>query len=230
MKRPQPAGKAEPGRIGTDEAGKGDYFGPLVVAAVWADEEMEEILRAQNVRDSKRVSDGICHRLAKEVAGLCPNQVVKIFPQKYNLLISTMKNLNRLLGWAHARAIESLLEELESRLPNRKGTLTVVADRFGDEAFLEQALMKKGRKATLQQRVKAEEETVVAAASLLARAGFLQGLERLSKECGITLPKGASNVLSAGRQVAAKGGEALLNKVAKTHFKTTKQIITPKKN
>jgi ribonuclease HIII len=213
------------GRIGTDEAGKGDYFGPLAAAAVWADEETEEILRAQGVKDSKRASDAVCRRLAKEISRLCPHQVVKIFPEKYNSLISRMENLNHLLGWAHARAIESLLEQLEARLPNRKAPLTIITDQFGDEAYLKEALMKKGREAILHQQVRAEENIVVAAASLLARAAFLEGLERLSKEVGISLPKGATHVIPAGQAVFAKGGQTLLNKVAKIHFKTTRQIL-----
>jgi len=155
--------------------------------------------------------------------------VVKIFPAKYNQLISEIRNLNRLLAWAHARAIESLLEDLESPSSGRKGTLTVVADQFGDESFLKDALMKKGRDVNLHQRVRAEEEIVVAAASLLARAAFLEGLKRLSKECGIALPKGATHVLSAGRAVLAKGGQTLLSQVAKVHFKTTKQVLAKAK-
>jgi len=216
---------AKSGRIGTDEAGKGDYFGPLVAAAVWADESMEEILRAQGVKDSKRTSDSACRSLAEEVARLCPHKIVRISPAKYNLLISRMKNLNRLLAWAHARAIESLLEQLEARWPDWKGSAEIVADQFGDERFLKEGLMKRGRTVILRQQVKAEEELVVAAASLLARANFLEGLERLSRSCGIALPKGATHVLEAGRAVLAKGGETLLSQVAKMHFRTTRQVL-----
>ncbi len=213
------------GRIGTDEAGKGDYFGPLVVAACWADDETEEMLRAQGVKDSKRVSDPVCQRLAKEIACLCPHEIIRIFPEKYNSLISEMNNLNHLLAWAHARAIESLLQQLETRCPSGKGPSEIVADQFGDAAYLKNALMKRGRAVHLHQQHRAEEHTVVAAASLLARAAFLQGLERLSRECGHTLPKGATHVLPAARALYAKGGLPLLSTVAKIHFKTTKQIL-----
>jgi ribonuclease HIII len=215
------------GRIGTDEAGKGDYFGPLVVAAVWADEEMEATLVSQGVKDSKRTTDAVNRKLAKEIAALCPHQVVKIFPEKYNQLIGRMGNLNHLLGWAHARAIESLLEEIENRNPGKKDRLVVVADQFGDESYIRNALMKRGKTVEINQQTKAEEHTVVAAASILARAGFLNGLAHLAKEYQVTLPKGASNVLPAGREVFAKGGEALLSKVAKVHFRTTRQIVSP---
>jgi len=213
------------GRIGTDEAGKGDYFGPLVAAAVWADEEMEAMLAAQGVKDSKRITDGVSYRLAKEIAALCPHQIVKIFPEKYNQLIIKIGNLNHLLGWAHARAIESLLEEIEQRELFHAGRLVVVADQFGDESYLRNALMRRGKSVEIRQQIKAEEHTVVAAASILARVGFLDGLARLSREYEVSLPKGASHVLSAGREVVAKGGRELLCKVAKLHFRTTKQLL-----
>ena len=214
----------QPGRIGTDEAGKGDYFGPLVVGAVWADPEMEALLRAQGVKDSKRTADNVCRKLAVEISRLCPNHVVRIFPEKYNQLIGQMHNLNHLLGWAHARAIESLLDELEKRDLNG-GIMTVITDQFGDERILQHAMIKRGRIVNLIQQPRAESETVVAAASILARVGFLEGMERLSQEAGLTLPRGATIVIPTARQVVAKGGEALLGKVAKLHFRTTKQVL-----
>jgi ribonuclease HIII len=220
------------GRIGTDEAGKGDYFGPLVVAAVWADEAMEELLRDQGVKDSKRISDAVCKKLAGEIERLCPHEVVTIFPAKYNELIERMQNLNRLLGWAHARAIETLLEKMaqpkqgESLIPNPQSLAPVViTDQFGDPDYVNNALMQRGKTVHLVQQTKAESETVVAAASILARAGFLRGLAYLSKECGLPLPKGAVHVLPMGREIYKTGGLKLLSTVAKIHFKTTKQVM-----
>lgn len=222
----------DPGRIGTDEAGKGDYFGPLVVAAVWADAEMEAILRDQGVKDSKRCSDNVCRKLAGEIMRLCPYETVRIYPQKYNELIERMQNLNHLLGWAHARAIESLLAKMESGgfsaeapSPTLSGRITVISDQFGDESYIQNALMKRGKTVTLVQQTRAESITPVAAASILARVAFLDGLKRLSVDCDISLPKGAGIVIPAARQVYAKGGMALLSQVAKIHFKTTKQVV-----
>jgi ribonuclease HIII len=216
------------GRIGTDEAGKGDYFGPLVVAAVWVDKSAEATLVAQGVKDSKRTTDAVSKRLARNIAALCPHQVVKIFPEKYNQLIAKIGNLNRLLGWAHARAIESLLETMEKSATPGPERLVVIADQFGDESYLRDALMKRGKTVELIQQVRAEEHIAVAAASLLARANFLDGLARLAETWQVNLPKGASNVLSAGREIRDKGGMELLNKVAKVHFRTTRQILTGK--
>jgi ribonuclease HIII len=205
-------------RIGTDESGKGDYFGYLVVAAVFVDRATEAALNELHVRDSKRVSDAPAARLAVEIRRLCPHEVVRISPAKYNELHATMGNVNRLLAWAHARAIENLLE--------RQACRVVISDQFGDEEYLRSALMAKGKQVRLVQMPRAEADLAVAAASILARAEFLATLRRLSDEAGIPLPKGATHVLEAARQVAAKGGRDLLGRVAKLHFRTTQQVLS----
>ena len=206
--------------VGTDEAGKGDYFGPLVVAAVYADETALERLPQAGVKDSKRVtSTSRLWELEKAAKQICPVfEVVVISPARYNELIAEIRNLNRLLAWAHARAIENVLgKQPDCRL--------AVADQFGDERFLQESLMKRGRQITLVQQVRAEEDPAVAAASVLARAAFIRALERLSAEAGVELPRGATHVIPAARQVYRKGGEELLRQVAKLHFKTTKQVV-----
>ena len=204
--------------MGSDEAGKGDYFGPLVVAAAYADEVALERLPQAGVRDAKRVATGTLWRLEKAVEQICPAfEVVRISPARYNELQAKMGNLNRLLAWAHARAIESLLERVSCGL--------AVTDQFGDEKYLEESLMKRGRRIRLIQQVRAESDPAVAAASVLARAAFVRAVERLSADLGIELPRGATHVLPAAREVVAKGGESLLRQVAKVHFKTTKQVL-----
>jgi len=213
VKRQQP-------HIGSDEAGKGDYFGPLAVAAVYADEVALERLPQAGVKDSKRVSsERRLWELERAVKQICPLfEVVVISPARYNELIEKMRNLNGLLAWAHARAIENVLER-------QPACRLAVADQFGDERFLRESLMKRGRQIELVQQVRAEEDPAVAAASTLARAAFIRALERLSSEAGIDLPRGATHVLPAAREVYAKGGAALLRQLAKVHFKTTKQVV-----
>ncbi len=203
-------------RIGTDEAGKGDYFGDLVVAGVFLDAAGEAQARALGVKDSKTLSDARVQALARAVREAFPHEVVRISPAKYNELYEKMKNLNTLLAWAHARVIENLLP--------RTGAQLVVSDQFGNAAVLEQSLMHAGRQVRLVQLTQGERDLAVAAASILARATFLQRLAALSNEVGVSLPKGASHVLPIGRQLYAQGGLALLGRVAKLHFKTTAQI------
>ncbi len=210
---------AEPGRIGTDESGKGDYFGPLVVAAFFMPEGQEDVLRELGVRDSKRITDARCREIAETLKrGYRFHSVVTVGPEKYNELWAKLRNLNRLLAWGHARAIENVLE----RVPAGKA----VTDQFGDERFVRQALLQKGREIELVQMPRAEEDPAVAAASILARAEFLTRLHYLSRDVGLELPKGASDLVetAAVKLVRAKGPD-VLDKVAKTHFKTTVRVL-----
>jgi len=210
--------------IGTDESGKGDYFGPMVVAGVWIDESAEARLQAIGVRDSKLLSDKRCRELAAEVRILCNGKFieVEILPERYNELYDQFKkegkNLNHLLAWGHARALESLLEKHPCSY--------AVADQFGNERFILSKLMEKGRKIELIQTPKAERYTTVAAASILARDRFLQRLEKLSQAHGVSLPKGASDlVIQPALDIIKKRGVNELKKVAKLHHKTTQKIL-----
>ena len=205
-------------RIGIDESGMGDYFGPLVIAAVFVTPALEQDLALMQVRDSKKISDGRILELAPDIRLLCPHSLVAIGPQRYNELYAKIKNLNRLLAWGHARALENLLQQVECDL--------AIADQFGDERLILNALQVKGKQIRLVQRTKAESDLAVAAASILARAEFLQRLDRLSQELNTTLPKGASPAVElAGRMVVKKYGRDRLGTVAKLHFKTTKQVL-----
>jgi ribonuclease HIII len=203
-------------RIGTDEAGKGDYFGDLVVAGVYLDAGDAARASDLGVKDSKCLSDAKVRALAVQIQAAFPTEIVRISPAKYNKLYGKMGNLNRLLAWAHARVIENLLP--------RTGAGVVISDQFGDAAVLERALLGAGRRVRLVQTPKAERDLAVAAASIVARATFLQRLDALSAEVGVTLPKGATHVLPVGTALYARGGHALLGTVAKLHFATTEQI------
>jgi len=205
-------------RIGIDESGKGDYFGPLVIAAVFVDATTQSELRLMQVRDSKRISDGRILEMAPDIKTICPHSVIAIGPQKYNELYAKIKNLNRLLAWGHAKALETLLEQVTCE--------RAISDQFGDERLILNVLQEKGQKIALEQRTKAESDLAVAAASILARAEFLLRLKRLSAEVGTTLPKGASPAVElAAKMIIKKHGHERLDSVAKLHFKTTKAVL-----
>ena len=202
---------------GIDESGKGDFFGPLVIAAVFADPAVAAALRKAGVRDSKLIkSEARIQALAAEIRKLSGGRfaIVPLGPEAYNRTYSGIGNLNRLLAWGHARALENLLERApECRL--------AVADKFGDERLIRQALLTKGRQVELRQEVRAEADVVVAAASILARAEFLRRLHRLSEEHGSPLPRGAgAEVDRIAAELAKRGGRELLSKVGKLHFRT----------
>jgi len=203
--------------IGVDESGKGDYFGYLVVAGVLLDEEKKKKLEEMGVKDSKKLSDSAVTRLATQIRRICKHDIVKISPEKYNMLYKKFKSLNTLLAWCHARVIENLLEKNEIDF--------IITDKFGDERFLKNALFERGKKAKIQQKIRAESDMAVAAASVLARAEFLKTLKKLSMEVGYSLPKGATHVEEAAKELVSKHKEEVLDFVAKRHFKTTKRVL-----
>lgn len=206
--------------IGIDETGKGDYFGPLVVAACFLSPEAFAALSHLDIKESKKISDGRAKSLAAEIKRHCPHSVVKINPSKYNLLYEKFGNLNQLLAWGHSRALENVLAEIESPVE------LVIADKFAGAWRLEKALMSGGREMKLVQFPKAEEYPAVAYASVLARAGFLYALDDLSKESGWKLHKGAGEPTDAiARGIFREKGEAGLRAVAKWHFKNTQKIV-----
>ena len=207
--------------IGTDESGKGDYFGPLIIASVAITPKNQEILGNLGIKDSKKLDDKQIAQLAIKIKQNSLFSIVTITPKKYNEIYKSFNNLNKLLAWGHARAIENILEKApDGSIKN------AISDKFGDESFIKNALMKNGKNINLIQRVRAESDLAVASASVLARDEFVKRIDKLSSEFGISLPKGASSlVLEAAKEFVNKHGKSQLNRVAKLHFKTTKEIL-----
>ena len=208
--------------IGVDESGKGDYFGPLAIAAAYADGPLAKKMIALGVRDSKNItSDKRILELDRQVRGLLGRRfsVVTIGASAYNRLYDKMKNVNLVLAWGHARAIENILGQVPE-CPR------AISDQFGRKELIQRALMHKGRKIVLQQRHKAESDVAVAAASILARAAFLEGIRSLQKQYHLPFPKGASaQVVAAAKQLVQQHGPEILRQTAKCHFKTTKIVL-----
>lgn len=204
--------------IGIDESGKGDFFGPLCIAGVYAKGEDIAKLHSIGVRDSKTLSDKQIHEIAPKIKKEFLHHIVRISPTKYNQIYGDFKNLNRLLAWGHATVIEQLVEKSNCQ--------DVIVDQFAEEGVVKLALQRKGLKVCLTQRHRAEEDLVVAGASILARHAFLEGLEKLGKEIGFTLPKGASSkTIQVGHEIFKKHGIEGLVTVCKQHFKTLDVIL-----
>jgi ribonuclease HIII len=207
--------------FGVDESGKGDFFGPLVIAGVYVDRGIARKLMDSGVQDSKRIgSDARIRALAeairKDTLGLV--DVVLIGPAKYNELYEKFGNLNKLLAWGHARVIENLL----AKKPECPCSLS---DQFADKRLIEQSLFGHGRKIEIQQRPRAESDIAVAAASILARETFINWLDREGKKLDIRLERGVSPAVKAAatKLVESKGPE-ILRQVAKVHFRTSHAV------
>jgi ribonuclease HIII len=208
--------------MGIDESGKGDFFGPLVIASAYVDEALVTKLRELGVRDSKKISsDKVVLNMARDIRKVLGDRcaMVTIGPRSYNRMYTKIRNVNKMLAWGHARAIENLLDTV----PDCPRALS---DKFGPTHQIERALMDKGKKIKLDQRTKAESDPAVAAASILARAGFVYALRKMGKEYGIEVPKGASDKVrrEAEKLVADKGPGILLD-MAKCHFQTTDKVL-----
>ncbi len=203
-------------RIGVDESGKGDYFGPLVIAACYVGPE--HYAELEGVMDSKKLTDAKALQLDTVIRRTCPHTVIAINPPKYNELYAKIGNLNKLLEWGHARAIENVLEVQPCDL--------VISDQFANPAGLRRALMEKGKLVRLESRVRAEADLAVAAASVLARAEFLRKLRALGTSIGMDLPKGAGPIVDdTARALVRRSGPEILPTVAKMHFKTTQKVL-----
>jgi ribonuclease HIII len=205
-------------RVGTDEAGKGDYFGPLVVAGVRVlGEEAARKLRETGARDSKTLSPLGARNLARRIlesVGAENASVVVLRPREYEVSRRAAGDINKLLAEINVQIFEELKAEVE----------LFVVDEFAKTArsYIEPRLPS-GVKLVVRPR--AEDDVVVAAASVLARARYLEEMEALSEEVGFELPRGATHVLGAARRVVEERGEEGLAEVAKVHFGTTARVL-----
>ena len=200
--------------IGVDESGKGDYFGPLIIAGVYADQNTKIELMKLGVADSKTLNDTKIHQIAGKIKELCSYEIIVIKNKTYNELYERIRNLNELLAWGHAKTIEKLVQ--------KTGCKVALSDQFGNEKLIKDRLMEKSKNITLEQRPRAEQNVVVAAASILARDTFVTKMKELETQYQQPFPKGAgASTIEAGKEFVRRYGKERLDEVSKVHFKTT---------
>ena len=206
--------------IGTDESGKGDFFGPLVIAGVYINPKLSAYLKQIGIKDSKALTDTQISQFANELVKLSDivYDLIIINPGKYNELYEKMGNLNLMMGWAHAKVIENLLHKCDAE--------NVISDKFGNEKIIIDSLQQKGRSVNLNQVTKGERFMAVAAASVLAREAIIKWFKHQSKRYKFEIPKGASvDVESSARMLVEKYGEEVVKKLVKLHFKTSHKVF-----
>ena len=206
--------------IGTDESGKGDYFGPLVIAAVYTDEKTTLKLVDAGVKDSKLITDSNIKVIEFKIKNIIGDnfEIIQINPEKYNKLYESFKNLNKIMGWAHSKAIENLVQRINCK--------NVISDKFGNEKLIKDELSKKNIVLNLYQTPKAERYTAVAAASILARAKVVDWFNIKSREVGFQIPKGGGSLVDiAAKRVLDQFDDNYLMKMIKFHFKNSKSIF-----
>ena len=204
--------------IGTDETGKGDFFGPLVIAGMYVNMDIQNYLQSLGVRDSKELSDPQINRLAIQIKTKFPKNysVISIAPEKYNVLYEDFKNVNKLLNWAHSKVIENLYKIYKSEY--------VIVDQFSKTA-LNISLKPEFANVNFIQMPRAEKYVGVAAASILARNEMNKWFEKKQNE-GFNVLKGASaEVEYAAKKIYNNHDKSTLSNLIKLHFKTTKKIF-----
>jgi len=234
---------------GSDESGKGDFFGPLVVCCAYADEKVAAAIDAftytvtdkndhvrklkLEVKDCKQMSDAQVLAAGAKLRALLGENgyaVVKLGPAAYNRLYAKIRNINRMLAWAHATAIEELLTK-------NRAVKRVVVDQFAPtEATIRRALKPLGKAATIDQHHKAESDLAVAIASVIARELFLRDIQKMSEEVfrsptpaldSNSVPIGSSDprVRQLAEEMVRKHGPVWLMNHAKAHFTTTDKVL-----
>lgn len=216
---------------GSDESGKGDYFGPLVVCAAYTDEKLSDEMIKLGVKDCKQMTDKAVLAVGsglRRLLGPDGYALVKLGPAAYNRLYAKMRNINRMLAWAHGTAIEELLTK-------RPGCPRVVVDQFAPtEATILRALKPLGKKAEVVQRHKAESDIAVAAASVIAREMFIRACLDMGRECfgdapdeERKIPLGSSDprVRQLAEEMVRANGPVWLMNHAKAHFQTTDKVL-----
>ncbi|UCE23988.1 MAG: ribonuclease HIII [Candidatus Zixiibacteriota bacterium] len=206
--------------IGIDESGKGDFFGPLVIASFLADDAELGRLKSLGVKDGKLLSDSRLQDLDRALRQSYPHALVVISPESYNKKYDEIRNLNKLLAEGHAVAIDQLLAKHSADV--------AISDKFGKAELIESALSNQKHRIELEQIVRGESIAQVAAASILARARFIRELDKLSARFNRILPRGAAPAVdAAGRELVRDQGMKVLSVVAKLHFKNYRRIINP---
>ena len=204
--------------IGVDESGKGDFFGPLIVAAFLASDGDLKKLQEIGVRDGKLIADKKLLTIDEQLRSSFPHTVVVYSPEEYNHQYASIKNLNKLLAGGHARAIAAVLTKHKADL--------AISDKFGKPELVERALREREVRIDLQQFVRGEEILQVAAASILARAAFIREIAKLSALLEMDIPRGAGAIVDeAGKRLARRPAFDGFNKIAKTHFKNYRRIV-----
>ena len=208
--------------FGIDESGKGDFFGPLVIAGCYVNPEIARSFMDSGIMDSKRIGSDLAIRTLTKIIRSTPGAAYKVIvltPLKYNEMYGSFGNLNRMLAWGHA----AVIGDLQAAVPECPRALS---DQFANPKLIRDALKKRKVEIQLDARTKAESDIAVAAASILAREAFIGWMERTGREMKITVPRGSSDprVKQTARALIAEHGPEILFQVAKTHFKTAHEV------
>ncbi|WP_249870926.1 ribonuclease HIII [Oceanobacillus saliphilus] len=209
--------------IGSDEAGTGDYFGPITVAAAYVNKQQIALLKELGVKDSKNLTDPIITKIASDLVKMqIPYSLLILHNEKYNMLQKKGWSQGKMKAMLHHHAITNLLKKIGHAEMDG-----IVIDQFCEPAIYSRHIGTEKHK--LPDKTffitKAESHSIaVAAASIIARSSFVKEMDKLSASIGLEIPKGASSKVdqTIAKIIRSKGSQ-VLDKYAKTHFANTKK-------
>lgn len=208
--------------IGSDEVGTGDYFGPIVVTATYVDKSNIDFLLELGVKDSKKMTDSDIKRVVPEVIKKIPYNTFVLSNKQYNETYGTDMNMNKMKAILHNKVLSGFTNK--EKYPYEYA----VVDQFENPKSYYNHLKDANFKVYgITFLTKAEDQCLsVACASIISRYIFLKEMDKISKDIGIELPKGAGDgVDSFGINVVKKYGKDKLKEIAKLNFKNTERIL-----
>ena len=205
--------------LGSDEAGKGDTFGALVVCAVAVPAGSAEMLLASRVADSKSLNDDLIRTLAPWLKENFPFALRVLPPTDYNQRwIKAGSNVNKLLTELHTECLHELHQKC--------GFQMAVVDRFSPSSPVSTRLRAMIPGLTVHEVPRAESHAAVAAASVIARDAFIGNMVELSEKWAMDLPLGSgSPVPPAMRRFVQLHSPGEMRQVAKIHFKNVQVFL-----
>lgn len=227
-----PPGFSQTSVIGSDETGTGDFFGPMTVAACFVSSDQIELIQELGVKDSKMLTDPLMRKIAPDLKEVLTYSILTLGNEKYNKVQSKGWSQGKIKALLHNQALKHVLNKMTPQKPDY-----ILIDQFAERGIYYNHI--KMEKEIIRENVlfstKAEQlHVAVAAASILARVAFLEEMDRLSLDAGVTLPKGAgSKVDEVAAKIMLSKGEDYLSTITKKHFANTgkaKVIVNRKRN
>ncbi|XKE96011.1 ribonuclease HIII [Metaplanococcus flavidus] len=203
--------------LGSDETGTGDFFGPITVAACFVPADKVELAHELGVKDSKLLNDYYMRKIAPDLREAFVHKVLTLKNEKYNKVQAQGWSQGKIKALLHNQALKHVLAKMEPVKPD-----AILIDQFAERGIYYNHI--KGEKVIIRENVlfstKAEGLHVsVACASIIARVAFLEEMDRMSAEAGVTLPKGAGKIVDeAAAKIILKHGEEYLKTLTKWHF------------
>lgn len=227
-----PPGFFQTSVIGSDETGTGDFFGPMTVAACFVSTDQIELIHELGVKDSKMLTDPLMRKIAPDLKEVLTYSILTLGNEKYNKVQAKGWSQGKIKALLHNQALKHVLNKMTPQKPDY-----ILIDQFAERGIYYNHI--KMEKEIIRENVlfstKAEQlHVAVAAASILARVAFLEEMDRLSLDAGVTLPKGAgSKVDEVAAKIMLSKGEDYLSTITKKHFANTgkaKAIVIKKRN